>query len=90
MFVTDRDWTTSNQLLLCTQVHYHIIPAPRPGFDVSTSVSMSVALADTPEHHDRVTKPLTEKEMHAREFEVRNELYEDDAERLVESIRAHL
>lgn len=51
---------------------------------------MSVALADTPEHHDRVTKPLTEKEMHAREFEVRNELYEDDAERLVESIRAHL
>ena len=71
-------------------MHYHIIPAPRPGFDASASVGASATLADTPEHRDRVTKPLTEKEMHTREFEVRSELYEDDAERLVESIRAHL
>ncbi|KAM5534968.1 hypothetical protein V8D89_011341 [Ganoderma adspersum] len=71
-------------------VHYHIIPAPRPGFDESAGVNAAAELADTPEHRDRVTKPLTEKEMHQREFEVRSKLYEDEAERLVESIRAHL
>ena len=89
MFMTDRDLSTSNQLP-CTQVHYHIIPAPRPGFDESVGVNAGAELADTPEHRDRVTRPLTEKEIHQREFEVRGKLYDDEAKRLVESIRAHL
>ncbi|KAI0356422.1 HIT-like protein [Trametes cingulata] len=59
-------------------VHYHIIPAPRPGS------------SETPERTDHVTKPLTQKEMHWLEFTSRNELEDDLASKLVDTIRARL
>ncbi|KAI0826866.1 HIT-like protein [Trametes gibbosa] len=59
-------------------VHYHIIPAPRPGE------------SEDAEGRDHVTKALTQKEMHQLEFESRGSLEDEPAKRLVESIRAHL
>ncbi|KAI0647977.1 HIT-like protein [Trametes meyenii] len=59
-------------------VHYHIIPAPRPG------------ATEPPLRGDHVVKPLTEKEMHRLEYESRNALDENAARSLVESIRARL
>ncbi|KAL1950174.1 hypothetical protein VTO73DRAFT_5297 [Trametes versicolor] len=59
-------------------VHYHIIPAPKPGS------------SETAEKSDHVTQPLTQKEMHQLEFESRNYLEEESAKRLVDSIRARL
>lgn len=64
------------------QVHYHVIPAPSRTTDGQT--------ASTSEKSDRVTRAMTEKEMHQREFEARNELEEDEAEGLVQRIRARL
>ncbi|KAI0667598.1 HIT-like protein [Trametes maxima] len=59
-------------------VHYHIIPAPRPG------------ATQQPQRGDRVMEPLTEKEMHKLEYESRSVLDENTARRLVESIQARL
>lgn len=79
---------------VCLQVHYHIIPAPQPGAGASTSggdtPAPEPASGPQREAHGRVTHPLTEKEMHWRELEARHRLNEDDAIRLVESIRARL
>ncbi|KAI0766390.1 HIT-like protein [Trametes elegans] len=57
-------------------VHYHIIPAPRPGAD------------DAPERGDHVTKALTEKEMFKLEFEARHNLQDESATKLAENIRS--
>ena len=75
------------------QVHYHIIPAPRPDASADAvgdpSAQVVPALA-TREERDHVTGPLTEKEMHFREGEARGGLDEGDAQKLVEIIRARL
>ncbi|RPD62478.1 HIT-like protein [Lentinus tigrinus ALCF2SS1-7] len=86
-------------------VHYHIIPAPRPDDAPAPALaSMPVpgpdtqagppqlpdVVADPREARDRVAQPLTEKEMHRREYELRNTLEEDDARRLMASVRALL
>ncbi|KAI0031899.1 HIT-like protein [Vararia minispora EC-137] len=57
-------------------VHYHIIPAPRPGES----------------QHRRVDKQLPEDmlDMHRREFHSRNELDDDDAKDIVGRIKAFL
>ena len=75
---------------VCIQVHYHIIPAPRPGAASSDAPAPESGEPGTRETRDRVTQPLTEKEMHWRELEARERLEEEDAKRLVESIRARL
>ncbi|KAI0632200.1 HIT-like protein [Trametes polyzona] len=59
-------------------VHYHIIPAPRPGESTQE------------DEGDRVTRPLTHKEMHKLEYQSRTRLEESAAKQLVESIRARL
>ncbi|KAH9854765.1 HIT-like protein [Lenzites betulinus] len=59
-------------------VHYHIIPAPRPGE------------SEDAERSDHVTRTLTQKEMHQLEFESRGSLEDESAKRLVDSIRARL
>ncbi|KAI0657348.1 HIT-like protein [Cubamyces menziesii] len=61
-------------------VHYHIIPAPRPG----------AVPAGPPVRSDHITRPLTQMEMHDLEFESRKWLEDDQALKLVESIRSHL
>lgn len=58
------------------QVHYHIIPAPQ--FNAP----------QLKEAKDHVT--LTQKEMHQKEFESRDELDDDEATTLVNKIRARL
>ncbi|KAI0769961.1 HIT-like protein [Fomes fomentarius] len=67
-------------------------PRPQPGTGASTSAGDSPApeLSASAPQRDRATHPLTEKEMHWRELEARDRLNEDDAIRLVESIRARL
>ncbi|KAI9058454.1 HIT-like protein [Trametes sanguinea] len=60
-------------------VHYHIIPAPKPGSEPEPLLKT-----------DHVTKPLTQKEMHKLEFESRNDLDEEFARRLVDNVRARL
>ncbi|KAH9936242.1 HIT-like protein [Fomitopsis serialis] len=62
-------------------VHYHIIPAPRPGSSEPTSDTAKV---------DHVVKPLTQKEMHKMETESRDELDDEEAKVLAEKIRARL
>lgn len=64
-------------------VHYHIIPAPTA---FSTATSSNAAAGEV----DRVAKPLTQKEMHLKEFQNRNLLDDDEARQLVEKIRARL
>ncbi|KAI8986079.1 HIT-like protein [Trametes punicea] len=59
-------------------VHYHIIPAPEPGSSQSHVRS------------DHVTRPLTEKEMHKLEFESRNDLDDDKAKQLVQSVKSRI
>ena len=56
------------------QVHYHIIPAPRLN-EPSTA---------------KVVMPESTIAMHQREFEARNDLDEDEAQELVQKIKAHL
>ena len=65
--------------MLAIQVHYHIIPAPK-------------FTDPTPEvfKEDHVTLALSQKEMHKKEFESREELDSDDAKALVQRIRANL
>ncbi|EMD40001.1 hypothetical protein CERSUDRAFT_132773 [Gelatoporia subvermispora B] len=63
-------------------VHYHVIPAP--------SHTTGNHLASKPSIVDRRTLPITEKEMHQREWEARDELDEEEAAGLVEKIRARL
>lgn len=68
----------STVIFTSIQVHYHIIPAPQ---------------FNTPqpkEAKDHVTLALTQKEMHQKEFESRDELDDDDATTLVNKIRARL
>ena len=60
-------------------MHYHIIPAPNFRDPASQ-----------PPKADRRTVALTQKEMHKAEFESREELDDDDAEELLEKIRARL
>ncbi|OBZ71659.1 Protein hit [Grifola frondosa] len=60
-------------------VHYHVIPAPR-----AASAPPVSAIVDC------VMKPATEKEMHQREFESREELEDEEAQILMERIRARL
>ncbi|KIP03734.1 hypothetical protein PHLGIDRAFT_77062 [Phlebiopsis gigantea 11061_1 CR5-6] len=62
-------------------VHYHIIPAPNFNGGVPSSPVYT---------GDRVTRALTQKEMHFKEFEARNELDDDDAAQLLSKIRARL
>ncbi|PSS06851.1 hypothetical protein PHLCEN_2v3537 [Hermanssonia centrifuga] len=62
-----------------SHVHYHIIPAPdfsKPPVDEFNG--------------SRVTAALTQKEMHKLEFESRGELDTDDANNLIQKIRARL
>ena len=66
-------------LMLNSQVHYHIIPAPK--FNETAPQALTA---------DRVTLALTQKEMHKKEFEARNELDEDDARTLLTQIRSRL
>ncbi|KAJ7644326.1 HIT-like protein [Roridomyces roridus] len=56
-------------------VHYHVIPAPTFG-------------KQAPE--PPVKEPLTQREMHQREFEGRSELEDDDAVILAQQIRSKL
>ncbi|VDB85542.1 unnamed protein product [Peniophora sp. CBMAI 1063] len=55
-------------------VHYHIIPAPRLNEPSEAKVVM----------------PESTIAMHQREYEARNDLDEDEAQELVEKIKAHL
>lgn len=43
-----------------------------------------------PKGVDHVVAPLTQKEMHQKEFEARGELDDEQAEKLVQSVRARL
>ncbi|KAH9179260.1 HIT-like protein [Lactarius sanguifluus] len=62
------------------QVHYHIIPAPR-----SSTFPTGLGPGDP-----KQKPPPTAKYMHRMEYEARDDLDEDAATALVESIRAHL
>ena len=64
----------------CQQVHYHIIPAPRLN-------SLPTGLG--PEDLNQELPP-TARDMHRKEYELRDDLDEDDAHVLVERIKAHL
>ncbi|EPQ54736.1 HIT-like protein [Gloeophyllum trabeum ATCC 11539] len=66
-------------------VHYHVIPAPT--FESSSKVS---PVMNEPDKGPRGRKVLTQKEMHRREFENREELDEEEGEELAKRIRAHL
>lgn len=59
-----------------SQVHYHIVPAPKMNQSANSS---------------HAKKPdLTKREMHQLEFEAREELDESEAEALVQDLRARL
>ncbi|KAI0947473.1 hypothetical protein AcW1_007693 [Taiwanofungus camphoratus] len=63
-------------------VHYHIIPAPLfPSNLKSDNVSEKI---------DRVTLPLTEKEIFHKEVQAREELDDEEARNLTEKIRARM
>ncbi|KAH9924687.1 HIT-like protein [Epithele typhae] len=70
-------------------VHYHIIPAPRPEGEASQAASTPGRLIGIA-REEQASKPLTENELHWREFEARHELGPDDAQSIVKQIRAHL
>jgi son of sevenless len=72
----------SNARAHCKQVHYHIIPAPRLG-------SLPTGLRPGPGNFDQEL-PLTARDMHRKESELRDDLDEDDGHTLVEKIKAHL
>jgi hypothetical protein len=62
------------------QVHYHIIPAPK-------FISLPTGL----DPKDLEQEPLlTTRDMHRKEYELRDDLEEDDAYALVEKIKTHL
>jgi hypothetical protein len=62
------------------QVHYHIIPAPKFG-----SLPTGLDPKDLKQE-----LPLTARDMHRKEYVLRDDLDEDDAYALVEKIKAHL
>lgn len=62
------------------QVHYHIIPAPK-----FSSLPTSLDSKDLKEE-----LPLTARDMHRKEYELRDDLDEVDAHTLVEKIKTHL
>jgi hypothetical protein len=62
------------------QVHYHIIPAPKFG-----SLPPGLDPKDLKQE-----LPLTASDMHRKEYELRDDLDEDDAHALVEKIKTHL
>jgi diadenosine tetraphosphate (Ap4A) HIT family hydrolase len=66
--------------LITSQVHYHIIPAPK--FSTLPTSLGPRELNQNP--------PPTGKDMHRQEYESRDGLDEDDARALVERIKAHL
>ncbi|KAF8478180.1 HIT-like protein [Russula ochroleuca] len=61
-------------------VHYHIVPAPR-----LTSLPAGLGSGDLNQE-----TALTAGDMHRKEYELRDDLDEDDAHALVERIKAHL
>lgn len=62
------------------QVHYHIIPAPK---------FCSVPTGLDPKDLEQDLPP-TARDMHRKEYELRDDLDEDNAHALVEKIKAHL
>ena len=62
------------------QVHYHIIPAPKFS-SVPTGLNPKVLEQE---------RPLTVRDMHRKEYELRDDLDEDDAHALAEKIKTHL
>ena len=62
------------------QVHYHIIPAPK-----FSSLPTGLDPKDLKQE-----LPLTARDMHRKEYELRDDLDEDDAHTLVEKIKTHL
>ena len=62
------------------QVHYHIIPAPK-----FSSPPTGLDPEDLKQE-----LPLTTRDMHRKEYELRDDLDEDDAYALVEKIKTHL
>ncbi|KAI0916997.1 hypothetical protein AcW2_007246 [Taiwanofungus camphoratus] len=63
-------------------VHYHIIPAPL--------FSSNLKSDNVSEKIDRVTLPLTEKEIFHKEVQAREELDDEEARNLTEKIRARM
>ncbi|KAF8500967.1 HIT-like protein [Russula emetica] len=61
-------------------VHYHIIPAPK-----FSSLPTGLDPNDLKQE-----LPLTARDMHRKEYELRDDLEEDDAHALVEKIKTHL
>ncbi|KAF9485873.1 HIT-like protein [Pholiota conissans] len=62
-------------------VHYHIIPAPKFGGPVQVSETTDEAVPGQTSSH---------RQMHQKEFQLRNELDEDEAKVLLEEIRSRL
>lgn len=62
------------------QVHYHIIPAPK----------FSSLPTDLDPNDLKQELPLTTRDMHRKEYELRDDLDEDGAHALVEKIKTHL
>jgi hypothetical protein len=62
------------------QVHYHIIPAPKFS-SLPTGLDPKALKQEL---------PLTAGDMHRKEYELRDDLDEDDAHALVEKIKTHL
>ena len=62
------------------QVHYHVIPAPK-----FSSLPTGLDPKDLKEE-----LPPTARDMHRKEYELRDDLDEDDAHALVEKIKTHL
>lgn len=62
------------------QVHYHIIPSPR-----FNSPPTGLEPKDLKQEH-----ALTARDMHLKEYELRDDLDEGDAHALVEKIKSHL
>lgn len=68
---------TSNPVF---QVHYHIIPAPKFGVSSVAECSNSKLQASNP------AVPPTKREMHQMEFELREELDDDEGALLAQKI----
>jgi len=69
----------SGGVLIVSQVHYHIIPAPI--FESSTKETGT---------QDGLSRPQTMMEMHKSEFESREEVDDTEARNLVKDLRARL
>ena len=62
-----------------SQVHYHIIPAPKSNETAPKAFT-----------RNRATLALTENEMHRLEIEAREDLDEEEADALLQKIHARL